>query len=300
MGTDGFRADDLCHGGNGCHRGGSSRGCGQVDLGVDLTGGASLLRAVAGDVTGLATAVAGLASSVKRAAVGSGAVSRDVAELTAGIALHSLSLAITGEVVRATALVAGSRTGTASESTTSTKATSKTATAHRSTTAHRADGVGASALSKCQFILPTLSLVRCTHSKMTGLPAVVAAAAGSVAAQAQSRAIGLNVAKTLAVVALLGLSGSRERAAIGLVARLLAYAKVLDPGNTRLFQIAQSQPKTKSVLGSIRTVIAKTLSRGADLGVVADIATLVAGTTRQRRHFEKCLVVCEVTISQQL
>lgn len=57
---------------------------------------------------------------------------------------------------------------------------------------------------------------------MTGLAAVVAASAGTSAAQAQSRAISLDMAKTLAVVALLSLSGARQRAAVGLVAGLLA------------------------------------------------------------------------------
>lgn len=63
-----------------------------------------------------------------------------------------------------------------------------------------------------------------TNSKVTGLTAVVAAAAGGVAAQAKSRAIGLNVAKALAVVALLSLSGARKRAPVGLVSGLLAYS----------------------------------------------------------------------------
>lgn len=57
---------------------------------------------------------------------------------------------------------------------------------------------------------------------MTGLTAVVAAAARGVAAQAEGRAIGLNVAKALAVVALLSLGGARKRAAVGLVTGLLA------------------------------------------------------------------------------
>lgn len=59
--------------------------------------------------------------------------------------------------------------------------------------------------------------------------------------------------KPLAVVALLGLGGARKRAAVRLVAGLLA-------------------------------VVAKALRRGANLGIVADIATLVASTTRERRH----------------
>lgn len=53
---------------------------------------------------------------------------------------------------------------------------------------------------------------------MTGLATVVATAAGASAAQAESRTISLDVAKTLAVVALLGLSGSGKRASVGLVA----------------------------------------------------------------------------------
>jgi ABC-type glutathione transport system ATPase component len=189
-------------------------------------------------VSGLTALVAGLSSGVKRAAVGSGAVSGDVAELAAGIALHSLSLAITGKVVGTTALVASGRARATSE-TTSAVTTGEATTAHGSTAAHgtRADGVGASA------------------SKVTGLATVVASAAGAGAAQTKSRAVSLDVAETLAVVALLGLSGSGKRASVGLVAGLLA-------------------------------VVAETLSRRADLSVVANIATLVASTSRERRHCE--------------
>lgn len=49
---------------------------------------------------------------------------------------------------------------------------------------------------------------------MTGLTAVVAASAGSSSTQAQRGAVGLNMAEALTVVALLSLSGARERAAI--------------------------------------------------------------------------------------
>ena len=58
----------------------------------------------------------------------------------------------------------------------------------------------------------------CTYSKVTGLATVVATTAGTGAAQAEGRAVGLDVAKTLAVVALLGLSGSGKRTSVGLVA----------------------------------------------------------------------------------
>ena len=60
---------------------------------------------------------------------------------------------------------------------------------------------------------------------MTGLAAAVAASAGRVSGQAEGRAVGLNMAEALAVVALLSLSSARERAAVGLVARLLACSK---------------------------------------------------------------------------
>lgn len=157
----------------------------------------SLLGAVARDVASLTTLVAGLTSSVQRSAVGGRAVARDVSELAAGITLHSLSLAVTGKVVGATALVAGGspRTG---ETATAAKATSVGSTANRRTsTAHvDAGGVGACA------------------SQMARLAAVVAATAGAGTAQAQGRAVGLNMAKALAVVALLSLGGAREGALV--------------------------------------------------------------------------------------
>lgn len=53
---------------------------------------------------------------------------------------------------------------------------------------------------------------------MAGLAAVIASSTSGGAAQAESRAVGLDVAQSLAVVALLRLSRARERAAVGLVA----------------------------------------------------------------------------------
>lgn len=159
---------------------------------VDLS-----LGALAGDVAGLAAAVAGLAGSVQRAAVGSGAIARDVAKLAASIALHGLSLAVAGKVVGTAALVAGSRTGAASKTTAeATVAAARNASA----AANATGGVGAGT------------------RKVSGLSAGVAAAAGAGAAQTQGRAVGLDVAETLAVVALLRLGGARVGAAIALVA----------------------------------------------------------------------------------
>lgn len=59
------------------------------------------LRAIARDVAKGSTAVAGLSSSVQGAAVRGGAIARDVAVLSAGIALHGLSLAIPSIVIGA-------------------------------------------------------------------------------------------------------------------------------------------------------------------------------------------------------
>lgn len=85
---------------------------------------------------------------------------------------------------------------------------------------------------------------------MAELAAVVAATARGVAAQTERRAVSLDMAKALAVVALLGFGGARERAAVGFVARLLA-------------------------------VVAQALGRRTDLGVVADVAALVARAARE-------------------
>lgn len=71
---------------------------------------------------------------------------------------------------------------------------------------------------KKETLLPGTFITMITYRKVAGLSAVVAAAAGAGAAQAQGRAVGLNMAKTLAVVALLGLRAAGKRAAVGLMA----------------------------------------------------------------------------------
>ncbi|KAH6962282.1 hypothetical protein BKA56DRAFT_181374 [Ilyonectria sp. MPI-CAGE-AT-0026] len=149
----------LSHRGDGSD--GSNGGGGHASQVDDLRGNLApgvrvgdgvLLSAVPRDVASLATLVAGLSSSIERTAVGGGAVARDVAQLAAGVALHGLSLAVAGKVVRTTALVAST------------------------------------------------------------------AAAGPGAAQAEGRAVSLDVAQSLAVIALLGFGGTGERAAVRLVA----------------------------------------------------------------------------------
>lgn len=227
------RECSLSHWGDG----GNGRGGHVVDinyLGSDFRRSV-LLRAVSRDMAGLAALVTSLASGVKGTAVGSGAITRNMTQLATGVALHGLRLTVTGEVVGAAALVTSSGTGTTEA--TSAVATSKTTTAHRSTTAHSraADRVGASA------------------SKVTRLAAVITTATGTSAAQTKGRAVSLNVAKALAVVALLSLSSTGKRAAVGLMARLLA-------------------------------VVAEALSGRANLSVVANVATFVASTTREGGH----------------
>lgn len=106
----------------------------------------------------LTTLVAGLAGRVQRATVRSCAIARDVAELAASVALHSLSLTVSGKVVRATALVARSMARATGEAAPS--ITAKTATSGRGGTAAHA----------------STSWVGTRPGEMTRLSAVVAAA----------------------------------------------------------------------------------------------------------------------------
>jgi hypothetical protein len=157
------------------------------------------LGAVAGDVASLTAAVARLTSRVERTAVRGSAVTGDMAELAAGVALHGLSLTIAGKVVGASTFVAGGRTRATSEA--APEAT-ETATGSSGAAAH--------------------GRARAVAGEMASHTAAVAAAAGAGTAQAQSGAVGLDVAEALAVVALLGLGSAGMGASVGLVARLLA------------------------------------------------------------------------------
>jgi hypothetical protein len=114
-------------------------------------------------------------------------------KLAAGVALHSLGLAVTGKVVRSTALVASGQASATSETATETSSIAATRRTASSTTHSR---VGAVA------------------GKMASDTAAVAASAGAGSTQTQSWAVSLNVSETLAVVALLGCS---------LVSSLLLY-----------------------------------------------------------------------------
>lgn len=94
---------------------------------------------------------------------------------------------------------------------------------------------------------------RAVASDVAHLTTRIAAAASGASGNAQSGTVSLNVTKTLAVVALFGLGGTWVRALVALVTGLLA-------------------------------IVAEALGRGADLSVVANVAALVAGSTRERRH----------------
>ena len=181
----------------------------------------SLLGAVTGDVASLAALVARLAGRVEGTTIRSGAIPGDVAELTAGVALHGLSLTVASEVVGATALVASSSTGTGKATTAEARAA--VATAHnRAATAHRGHTRDAGHASHAGDTGHTgngdTRGGRAGAGQVPGLATVVATTAGTGTRQAQGRAISLHMAETLAVVALLGLGSARQRALVGLVA----------------------------------------------------------------------------------
>lgn len=223
----------LCHGRDSWSRR-------QFDLSGYLAGG-GLLGAVAGDVTSLTALVASLAGSVERSSVRRSAVAGDVAELATGVALHGLSLAVASKVVGAAAFIASGRARVAGEAAASEP--SETATRYgRAPPDSDTSGVGARA------------------GQVAGLPAVVAAAIRTGTGQTEGRAVSLDVSKSLAVVALLGLGSARQGTLVRLVARLLA-------------------------------VVAEAFSRGADLGIVANVATLVACTARQGRHGDEFMSI---------
>ena len=158
------------------------------------------LGTFAGNMAGLTTSVAGFASSVERSAVGRSTIPRDMAygnisgqwndgycihtELSTSIALHGLRLAVPSEVVRATTLVAGSRASSTSK--TAPEVSSETTSRSASSTANSSStGVGAIA------------------SQMSSHSTAVASPACARTAQAQGRAVGLNMTETLAVITLL-------------------------------------------------------------------------------------------------
>lgn len=125
-----------------------------------------------------------------------------MAKLATSVALHCLSLTVPGEVVRAAALVAGCMARATGK--TASSITTKTATTDRGTTAH-ADTSRSGA----------------RPGEMTRLSAVVAAAvAATSTTQTESRAVSLDMAQALAMIALLSLRRSGKGALVGFVALL--------------------------------------------------------------------------------
>lgn len=173
-----------------------------TDRTVDLS---DSLGALPADVAGLAAPVAGLAGRIGGAAIGRGAVTADVAELAAGVALHGLGLAVTSEVVGATALVALSSAVVLDTGVAAAEATAG------STSATTDWGNRGSAWSWAVALIMLVSRrsgrrarKKCTYRNVAILAARVAAVVAGATAQAQSRAVSLNMAEALAVVALLG------------------------------------------------------------------------------------------------
>lgn len=197
------------------------------------------LWAVAGDVSGLTALVAGLASSAEWSTVWRSAVAGDVTELATGEALQSLSLAVSGEVVALTALVAGGWAWS----------TLKSSAWSKSSLESTAWSEGSTASSWWGSAVA---------GKMSLKAARVAASSGS--GKTECWAIGLNVSNAGARVALLGLGGTWQWASVGLVSWLLA-------------------------------VVAETLSGGALVGSVTDLATFVAGAAGEGGHF---VFVCRI------
>lgn len=101
---DGVHPLALCSGSNGGNN--WRRNSTQVSLGGDRLGLGLLVRAVSRNVAGLVASVARLASRAQWATSRSLALLGDVSQLSAGIALHRLGLAIAGKVIGAAALVA--------------------------------------------------------------------------------------------------------------------------------------------------------------------------------------------------
>jgi len=161
-------------------------------------------------VSSLAAPVASLPSRAQRTTIGRSAVPADVAQLPASVALHSLSLTVPGVMVWPAALVASGRPSTAEPA-----PSEPTADADAD-----ADAVSSTADTTCS---PTKCVSsRAIPSQMAGITAAVAPSTSSCSGESQGGTISLNVAESLAVIALLGIRGPRLWAHVRLVTRLFA------------------------------------------------------------------------------
>jgi hypothetical protein len=107
---------------------------------------------------------------------------------------------------------------------------------------------------------------------MANRVAVVApVVSGCAAAQTQGRALGLDVAETLAVVALLRLGGARHGALVRLMVGLLAC----------LIPMSATVPAGSwgRIAERVRTVVAEAVRRDTLVGLVAELTALVARAT---------------------
>lgn len=175
-----------------------------------------------------------LASSVKRTTVRGRAVLGDVTELSTGVALGSLGLAVPGEVVGSSTAVAliAVRCAICSEFSSTYHGRSTTRTTNEPSTTSSETSTGASESSSASTkasttrhgdhrgLLNTRS--RAITSQVAWKATRVAAVASGASTDAESWAVSLDVTNTLAVVALLGLGGARHGALARLVTGLLA------------------------------------------------------------------------------
>lgn len=116
----------------------------------------------------LGALVADLSSGAQGATVGRGAVARDVAELAAGVALHSLSLAVTGEVVGTTALVASGGTGVALEAATETALEATAGASGTASAGGSAGGSGVGAVALDGSVLGEYIMAQIVHVQQGG------------------------------------------------------------------------------------------------------------------------------------
>ena len=188
--------------------------------------------------TSLAAPVASLPSCAQRTTIGRSAIPADVAQLPASVAFHGLSLAVSSVMVRPAALVASGRphaaepapsepTANADADTNADAVSSATDTARSPTKCVSGRAIpslppAAAARPASQLFLPSplfLLFIRVRRGsyQMAGITAIVAPGTSSCSGESQRGAIGLDVAESLAVVALLGIRGPRLRAHVRLV-----------------------------------------------------------------------------------
>lgn len=115
-----------------------------------------------------------------------------------------------------------------------------------------------------------------SYREMTSLAARVATSTSSASTYAQSRAVSLNMSEALAVVALLRLGRTRVP---NLSSSVLAFGSSL----------RSHLRASRGLVAGLLAVVTKALTAQAHLGVMTDVAALVARTARERRHLASLL-----------